>query len=157
MSPRVQMLSDVLLGHKSAIEFCLMLVDAAHVWDDLVDGDKPVAAADVHRAFESLLLDIPGNVFYQQNFAQLHPLLGNAVINWHAANTLESAGGALDLQIAFISRSSYCDVILKAIEIVGGRDHAKNVWPGVRRFVHGEGYEKYLTSLAAEKAARKET
>ncbi len=145
-----QRLTDLLMGNESALAFNAALIETLHVWDDLIDLDKPVAPEAIHRAFRNALVVIPSNDFYRQNFSQLFPLLDNLILNWLAANEMESAREQLD--IAWVIRSDYCNVLLKCLQIVGGFTYARTVWPEVRAFWHGEGYDKYLANLAAEQA-----
>jgi hypothetical protein len=146
-------LFDLLLGHEDAVAFNLALMDVLHLWDDLIDGDKPVTPEDVHKAFRLALVVIPGNPFYRRHFDQLHPLIDPLILNWLTANDMEARGEQLD--IAWVIRSDYCNVLLKSLEIVGGFDHARRVWPDVRAYWHSEGFNQYLTSLAEEQAIKK--
>jgi hypothetical protein len=110
---------------------------------------------DIHAAFRNALVVIPANDFYRANFHLLHPLLDNLILNWLTANKMETDKEQLD--IAWVIRSDYCNVLLKCLQIVGGFDYARSVWPGVRKMWHGEGYETYLENLYAEQENKLET
>jgi hypothetical protein len=49
-------------GNESAMKFCADMVEVAHVWDDLVDGDKAVPAETADAIFRKLLLEIPAGI-----------------------------------------------------------------------------------------------
>lgn len=152
---QITLLREALLAHEPAVMLNAALIDLLHIWDDLVDRDKPVTDEDVHRAFRLALVVIPANPFYQQHFSALHPLLDNLILNWLAANQMErQPESPIDLPVAFVIRSDYCNFLLKSMVLVGGFDHARAMWPKVRRFWHGEGYEGYLQALAEEAANR---
>ena len=101
-----------------------------------------------------MLVDLPRNQFYSDNFYLLNPILMVAIQNWHAANKLERNGGDDDKRIAFILRSSYVDLITQSALITGGAAWADTITPEIRRFAHQEGYPGYLESLRVETEAR---
>ena len=141
---------ECLLGDESAIAFARVLLAVMHTWDDLIDGDRQPSASEVHGAFRSALILLPGSAFYNAHFAHIYPLLDAALIDWLTANELEASGAVLDLQIAFIIRSSYVQILIRCAQIVGGWDHALKVAPAIRRAVHAEGMANYIEALRAE-------
>ena len=38
-------------GNQDALSVYRMLVDLAHIWDDLVDKDKPIGETEINNAF----------------------------------------------------------------------------------------------------------
>lgn len=153
---RNELFVTVTNGDKSAADFLSCIVDVLHVWDDLIDRDKPFDPEAVNWAFTTALVTLPRNAFYQRHFEWLNPLLLSAINNWRVANILEAGDDEADKRIAFISRSSYIDLITQVAFIVGGSDWVRKVGPQIRRFAHSEGWEGYLNNLEAEKAARKQ-
>lgn len=149
-----QLIQVVCKGDASAAEFLLAVTTIAHVWDDLIDQDRDVRPEDVDNAFMHALVGLPRNAFYARHFDLLHPVLISAVNNWQVANQLEKMDSAGDLRIAFILRSSYVDLVTQTAFILGGPDWVRSVGPEIRRFAHAEGWEKYLSNLDAERAAR---
>ncbi len=136
------------------MEFLESVVRIAHVWDDLIDQDAPVEPRDINDAFRLALFSLPRNPFYVRHFDLLNPLLLSAINNWVVANQLEATGDIEDRRIAFISRSSYIDLMTQVAFIMGGEDWVREVGPEIRRFVHQEGWEGYLQNLETEFAAR---
>lgn len=148
-----EVLQEMVKGDQSALDFLRVVYDIAHAWDDLVDRDKPVQASAINQAFFSALVVLPSNAFYRQNQQHLMPVLTNAMTNWQVANRLERGDDVNELKIAFILRSSYCDLVTQAALIVGGLEHAVAVGVEIRRFIHGEGFTGYLANLQTEKKA----
>lgn len=149
-----ELIQHILKGHKGAIAFFDLLMRIAHVWDDVIDGDRPVKRQDITTAFEGLF-SLNANAFYRECFDMLHPIITMAVIEWQAANKLEATNDLLDKQIAFITRSSYLQILIMCALLVGGKAWAIEVTPMIRRHFHGEGFDRYLLNLRDEKIARR--
>ncbi|MGM0782864.1 MAG: hypothetical protein ACQEUM_01980 [Pseudomonadota bacterium] len=141
-------------GNSSAVEFLLMVMKISHVWDDLIDKDKPIEDDDVNKAFFDSLIRLPRNDFYRKNFDHLNSIMMNSISNWHIATNMEREGGELQLNIAFILRSSYVDLITQSALLVGGQAWASKVGKEVRNFTHHEKYSGYLKTLNEEVKAR---
>ena len=138
----------------AAVSFLSAISDIAHTWDDLIDRDVPVSDAAINRAFMLALLALPNNSFYSAHFAQLNPLLLSAINNWFVANELEKLDTDEAKRIAFITRSSYADLITCVAFIVGGQEWVLDVGPKIRLFVHSEGWQGYQENLATERIVR---
>lgn len=151
---RDQFFEHVCRGEAAARDFLLAIHDIAHVWDDLIDKDKPVTDDEINDAFFKALVVLPNNAFYRQHFTALQPLVMTSILNWLTANALEASDKPDDKHISFVTRSAYTDLITYVAMLVGGPGWAVQQGPEIRRFVHVEGYEAYLDSLADEKAAR---
>lgn len=151
---RNELFVTVARGNEAAANFLSTIVDVLHTWDDLIDQDHEFDAVAVNRAFTAALFTLPRNQFYMRHFDLLNPVLMSAINNWHVANILENGYSDEDKRIAFISRSSYIDLITQVAFIVGGHEWVIQVGPEIRRFAHSEGWEGYLANLETEKAAR---
>lgn len=142
-------------GNTAAIQFLEDITDILHLWDDLVDRDKPLQDNQINATMWKALVQLPRNAFYAANFYTLNTLLMCAIINWEIATDMEREPvDENDLQVAFILRSSYIDLVLGVALIVGGHDHAKEMMLVARRMWHDEGYLGYRQALANEKAVR---
>ena len=151
---REDLFNTVCMGDRDAARFLLTIVGVLHTWDDLIDLDHDVTPAEINAAFFAALVELPRNRFYAENFGILNPVLLSAINNWHVANLLESTDSEADKRIAFISRSSYIDLITTVAFLIGGDEWVREVGPEIRRFAHSEGWEGYLANLKAEQAAR---
>ncbi|MDR3439882.1 hypothetical protein [Telmatospirillum sp.] len=145
-----------LRGNQAAVNFMLLICDILHVWDDLIDRDKPANNDDIHRAFYGALVRLPRDPFYSANFLLLNPILEMAILNWQAANEMEAVGDEAGLRIAFILRSTYADLATMCARIVGGELWARQKGGEIRRHWHDEGWDGYLSNLANEKKVRAE-
>lgn len=148
------LLVDAMCGDTSAVEFVSALANVMHFWDDLIDKDKVLRDEDINRAMELALLTLPTNQFYQQHFWVLHPILRNAITNWHIATRIERSNDESTYPIAFILRSAAVDIITACATIIGGREHGIRVGHEVHLYTHREGMDGYLNNLTVEKAVR---
>jgi hypothetical protein len=142
-------------GDADALAYLQELARALHLWDDLVDRDHPLDPRHLDATFTAMLVTLPLNPFVRAHAEQLMPVLLQAIINWKAATVMERAPrDATDLHGAFVIRSSYVDMVSAVAALKGGLEFAARIAMDVRRWAHGEGYDGYLTNLAAEQAAR---
>ncbi len=140
-----------LKGDRAAFALITELFEVLHFWDDLIDGDREVAAQEVNSRMWSALVGVQENPFWQRNFHALMPVLKVAIANWHAANEMERTADEQDKRIAFILRSTYVDLVTAAAYIVGGKEWAGQVALDARRDTSAEGWEAYLAALQNEK------
>jgi hypothetical protein len=155
MNERIRLMSlEATCGNRAAAEYLLMLVEALHLWDDLIDRDAPLIDEVVNRVFTNLLVEMPKNIFFQQNHQSLLPVLVTAIQNWHVANAIERRETDLSLEAAFIIRSSYVDVVTIVATICGGYAHGVEVAKRVRQLAHEEGFMTYKDNLAREEKLR---
>lgn len=154
LNKHVALFGDFLKGNAEAVQFVVRIFRALHVWDDLIDKDKPVADDEIHAVFWDLLISLPADRFYQTHFSLLSSTLVNSVVNWHISNTLEREGDEKDRSIAFILRGAYIDILSASALIVGGLDWAREIGPAIRRWAHEETFDQYLNNFAKECEAR---
>jgi hypothetical protein len=147
-------ISQVLRGYVPAVECFLLLRDILHFWDDLIDRDHALADAHIHESMFKVLISLPSNEFYRKYQDLLQPVLINAIANWRAANQFEGHGDNRALQLAFVIRSDYANILIQMAYIVGGHDWLMEVTPTIRAMWTEEDFEAYLTNLEREKCAR---
>jgi len=138
-------LPELMQGNHAAVLFCISLLDQIAIYDDLIDGDKPVTHDMVHKAFWIANVDMPRNPFYKMHFDVLNPLIMQAINNWRIANRLENAGKSSE--ISFIIRSSYADILTMCCFLIGGNDYAESAGEVIRQIIHDEGLEAYLQEM----------
>lgn len=130
-------------GNTSAMRLCADMVEVAHVWDDLVDCDKPVSAAKADATFRKMMLEIPANAFYRANFEFLHPVMVMVWAQWDAANRMEARSPVKDDYVkCFMLRASLYQVFHACAVLCGGLDWAAEVGPEVYR-LYGEKLETF--------------
>lgn len=115
---------ELMSGNEDATDLVTMVADWSHVYDDLIDKDKPVTDAQIHQAMWTLLGGLDLNPFFQKHSTTLRPLLMAGVLNWHAANQMERSGCVEQLRIAHVLRYSGADVAMVSMLLAGGYEHA---------------------------------
>lgn len=144
-----------LRGHQGALDAFLKVRDILHFWDDLVDRDKVVGPDYINRAMFTALVALPSNPFWRAHQDSLLPILTNAVGNWHAANTFEAGDELRRLELAFVIRSDYANLLIHMAYLVGGYDWMMEVTPVIRDLWTEEDFAQYLRNLSIERDARK--
>lgn len=120
-------------GNVSAVGMCMLLLEVAHVWDDLVDNDKVVSAETIDRAFRRLLLELPINTFYRANLDVLHPVMCTVWAQWRAANVLEQTASMADREKAFMLRASLYQLFHMCAMVCGGLEWGQEIGPEIYR------------------------
>lgn len=145
-----KMISGWMQGNLAAVEFCLQFFFVCHLWDDLIDKDVEREDAAINSAFWMAMVEIPSNPFYQRHIHTLQPIIANAIMEWHAANELQSSD-LPDMEhhrhIAYTLRLSILSVITTCARIVGGYEWALNVTPEIRLYGQRETLNEYIEDL----------
>jgi hypothetical protein len=129
-------------GNAAATMLCLDLLEIVHVWDDLIDKDKPVSDGQIDAAFRKLMLDLPMNPFWQAHSGMLIPALQSSWLQWHAANVMERELRPGDKEKAYMLRAAVYQVFHLCAALCGGFEWAKSVGPEIYR-LYGETAESY--------------
>lgn len=119
------------------------VTDLYHVlqaWDDFYDGD-PMPQAEKLMAIWASLVGIPTNPFFRAHSGELLPLLASLVVKWESANQLEATRERLD--IAFVWRAAFFDVVLHCLLIEHGPRFAMENGPRVAR-LYSETFETFI-------------
>jgi len=117
-----------LKGDKYALLFCLDLLYVAHLWDDLIDGDKNPTAEDINQAFVKSLAEIPSNPFYQTCQPALLPMMYNALTLWLEANALDKITEKSRL-LTTVLNNAVIEIIHFCILVKGDAAWAREVAP----------------------------
>lgn len=133
--------AQALRGNQHAVAMVEILHFVAQVWDDLIDRDRQVPDAEVHRAFYAALIDLPRNPFFAAYSAELLPVLNASILNWHAANALRREPKPALRQAANVLRCRMYDVVMVAASIIGGPAHAQAWAPRVASVIYDEPLE----------------
>lgn len=148
----LKFLAECLKGNQAAMHFVQRLFDVFHFWDDLIDRDKAISDEEINRHFYAALVELPLNRFYRAHLDTLLPLVVVAIHNWRVATDLERGSPASehDLQVAFVLRSSYVDILVMCCNVIGGPEWAQMWAPRIRSIAHGEGFQQFKDALIAE-------
>jgi hypothetical protein len=143
-----ELLEYAVCGNKTAFDFISLLFDIFHFYDDVADKDKPLSQDDVCKSLWDTLIILPRNQFYANNFIEFTPLIAIAIQNWGIANKLEAfPQDDFKLQIAYIIRSNYLDILIKAATLCGGFEHGMDVAYKARLLWHDETFDGYKENL----------
>lgn len=134
-------------GDPAGLAMYRILVDLAHVWDDLVDQDKPVAERDINMAFMACLVYLPMNPFYQRIQQAVIPMWMTVVSAYEAANQFERDKDPHGLEIAHILRYAAGNIVSYGMMIALGPDKAREYIPEMWKAVVAERFEPYREEI----------
>lgn len=134
-------------GNVSAIDYIMELYKIAHIWDDIIDKDKPLADNDVHKAFIATLVILPYNEFYRQNIDYLLPLQHNAILQWIDANALEKMD-TNSKHKAYMLKASFLQIVNCCAALIGGNDWAIEIGADLRNALYGETLEQFMGEVS---------
>jgi hypothetical protein len=109
----------VAIGDANVFEFCWVIWNFEHVYDDLVDGDVEVVQEDAAKALADLFRVLTFNPFYQAYKAQLFALMISAVERWVEADRMD------DKAEASVVRCGDLDLFMQVAYLHGGWDHMR--------------------------------
>jgi hypothetical protein len=132
------------MGNADAVSFMVDTFYVAHIWDDLIDRDKPLSDAMINQAFITMMVSIPRNRFYVEHIDRLSMFIERSIVDWLVATQWEKRGiTKQQAEIAYITRSSYTQLITEVALIVGGFAHGFQVQELVRLEMHDQGLDEY--------------
>jgi len=121
-----------LQGNSAAVVFCLDMIKAIHLWDDLIDKDTEIEDEDINDVFTFLMVDMPMNPFYVLNQRDLAPMMNTIILKWHTANVFEKEKEVNDVDKAYMLRAELYQLFVLCATLIGGRtwgrDMSVNIW-----------------------------
>jgi hypothetical protein len=130
-------------GNQDALNMYQAFVDLAHVWDDLVDKDKPVSVEKINQAFLTCLVFLPANPFYRSIQDQILPMWLVVVSAYETANFFETNKDEHGVEIAHGLRYAVGNIIAYAIHVCVGMEKAKEVLPDMWKTIFYERFDDY--------------
>ena len=130
-------------GNENALRMFNAFVDLAHVWDDLVDKDKPVSADDINRAFLTCLVYLPANPFYRSIQNEILPMWVTVVSAYETANFFEANKDAHGIEIAHGLRYAAGNIMAYAVVACVGAQKAKEFLPEMWKAIFYERFDDY--------------
>ena len=123
--------------NKDAVDLCLMLIEVAHVWDDLIDKDRDVSDDEINLVFTHLIHRIPKNPIYRAIPSLPDHMLG-IYLSWRDATTIEGGEHTEeDLNKCYMLRAELYGVFAVIAYYVCGDEASRAIGPAIRRF-YGE-------------------
>jgi len=121
-----------LIGNTQAVQFCLDMIKAIHLWDDLIDKDTKIEDEDINEVFTFLMVDMPMNPFYVLNQRDIAPMMNTIILKWHTANVFEKEKKVNDVDKAYVLRAELYQLFVLCATLIGGRewgrDMSVNIW-----------------------------
>ena len=145
-----------LQGHAQAVECFMLIRDVLHFWDDLIDGDVAVTNEYINRSMFKAMVDLPSNSIYREHQSKIAPIMVNAFANWHAATCFERGDDLRLLEVAFVIRSDYANLLIHFAYLIGGYQWVTRITPMIRGMWTDENFDAYLIGLEREQAARRD-
>lgn len=130
-------------GNQDALNMYRAFVDLAHLWDDLIDKDKPVSADEINRAFLTCLVYLPANPFYRHIQDQILPMWLVVISSFETANKFEADKDPHGIEIAHSLRYAAGNIIAYAIHVCVGAEEAKKVLPDMWKSIFYERFDEY--------------
>jgi len=147
---REERFATIFRGNQDAIRLLDYFRLVSHVWDDLIDRDKPVPPEDISGAFWTAMFEIPANPFWSRFHAILIPALRLGAFSWLASVQLErDKENPLSREIAHVCRFDVGDVAILMAELIGGTQWAAQHAAELKLLVRDEPFALYVADLEA--------
>ena len=130
-------------GNTDALNMFYTIVDLAHVWDDLIDRDKPVSDFDINRAFLSALVYLPANPFYNRIQTQVLPLWMTVISAYETANKFENDKDEHGLEIAHNLRYATGHIVVFMSQACLGYKKAQEFMPEIWKTIVDDRIDDY--------------
>jgi hypothetical protein len=140
-----EFLTKAFRSDADAVNLTLLLSRVSHVWDDLIDLDKPVEESTINAAFYALLVQVPSNPFYRKNLDILLPIIAIGALNYEIANAYERSGDRERLALAHVLRYSIADIATAIALIIGGPEWVRMIGPELRQRCQKDTLDHYLS------------
>ena len=116
-----------LIGNSNAIVFCLDMIKAIHLWDDLIDKDNELKDEEINDVFTFLMVDMPMNPFYAVNQRDIAPMMNTIILKWHTANVFEKEKEVNDVDKAYMLRAELYQLFVLCATLIGGREWGRDM------------------------------
>jgi len=141
----------ILKGNHDALRLIEHIRLISHVWDDLIDGDRPVSKHDINGAFWTALCELPANPFWMRFQNVLFPALRLGTFSWLASVELEKdTTNPLAREVAHVCRFDVGDVAILMAELIGGTQWAAQHAAELKLLVRSEPFALYVAELEAK-------
>ena len=132
-------------GHEEAKRLSFDLLQLAHTWDDLVDGDKEVSGDEANTAFVACLFTVPSSPLWGLD---MQANLLNVYLRWQDANSIEANKDSSDNELAkaWMLRAGLYDLFsLLAVKLYG-LQWGKEIGPTLR-IAYGETLKDFIQEV----------
>lgn len=130
-------------GNQDALNMYRAFVDLSHLWDDLIDKDKPVSPDEINRAFLTCLVYLPANPFYRHIQDQILPMWLVVISSFETANKFEADKDPHGIEIAHSLRYAAGNIVAYAVHVCVGAEEAKKILPDMWKSIFYERFDEY--------------
>jgi len=130
-------------GNEDALRMFHAFADLSHIWDDLVDKDRPVSANKINQAFLTCLVYLPANPFYRSIQNEILPMWLTVVSAYETANFFEATKDAHGIEIAHGLRYAAGNIMAYAVYVCVGSEKAKEFLPEMWKTIFFERFDEY--------------
>ena len=122
--------------NEMAESLSFLILEIVHVWDDLIDKDKPIEDGDINKAFLAAVVELSINPLWGEDLA--YNFL-NVYLRWQDANHIESDASSSDndISMAWMLRAGVYDLFSLIALKLHGIEWAVTIGPTVRK-LYGE-------------------
>jgi hypothetical protein len=131
-------------GDQNAILLYEQVVELAHIWDDLVDRDKPVSNEQINRAFHIALFLMPANPLYDQLRHVFTPMWAVVAHAYTVANHFEAEKDLQGLEISHNLRYAGGHLLAYLMVVCIGEQEARKHMPDLWKEIVNERFQDYL-------------
>lgn len=107
-------------GNEAAAALCNDMLFIVHLWDDLIDKDRPRTDDEVNAAFHKAIVGIHLNPFFEAHRGMFLPLLLSASLQYQHANRMERSGHKGQAIFAYGMRNALLHMIGLCVHLTGG-------------------------------------
>lgn len=130
-------------GDQAGVDMAWAIANMTHIWDDLIDKDKPVSDESINNMMRIALIQLPSNRVYQK-VQSVAPAFWAAIISaYEAANKFEKDKDEKGIEIAHVLRYSAGNLFAVAMECCVGYEKAREMIPEMWKVVVFERFEEY--------------
>jgi hypothetical protein len=134
-------LREIANGDADAYRFMWKFWCFGHLYDDLIDRDKPVTTEQAAKAAAEFVQELTINPFYTRNAMFLLPHLMGAFARWPDGDTFETSSDPAERRAAAAVGCGDIDLFLTIAWLTGGWAHMRRC-RDVRSFDPAGGFEE---------------
>lgn len=116
---------EIARGDQDALRFMWVFWNFSHVYDDLVDRDKPVGVEDAARWAVRLLEEFTFNPFFLRHKLALFPHVVGVFNRWCDGEQWEKSGTPSQVAAAHVVKCGDVDLYLNVAYLIGGWEHLR--------------------------------
>lgn len=135
-------LLEIAAGNEDAFRFMWTFWNFTHVYDDMVDRDKPVTVEQASRWAAELIRELTFNQFYLDNAALIFPHIVGVFNRWADGEAWEMSDDPRKQIASHVVKCGDVDLYITIAYLIGGWAHMRRVRDArgydLNKFVGGE-------------------